>query len=213
MNSPPLELQVFIDVICPWCYVGKRRMEKALATMKEARVRVTWLPFQLNPDMPKEGMERRLYRIRKFGSWEHSQRLDAQLAELGAQENIAFRYDRMLRTPNTLAAHRLIWFCRDRGQDGIVEALFAAYFTQGRDIGDIRTLAEVAADAGLERAPVQAFLAGGEGTREVSAQEDSAKRAGVTGVPAFLANGRPLFMGAQSPEIIADGLRKRLTSS
>src|SRR3954465_4760230 len=109
-DLPMLDLMVVIDVICPWCYVGKRRLEKALAMVgANARIRVNWLPFELNPDMPSEGMERRLYRERKFGSWERSQGMDAQLAELGRQEGLPLRYDLMSRTPNTFNAHRLIW--------------------------------------------------------------------------------------------------------
>src|SRR5689334_10474509 len=102
MSAPELDLIVIVDVICPWCYVGKRRMEKALTLLDSGtRLRVSWLPFELNPGMPKEGMERREYRIRKFGSWERSLQLDAQLAEVGVQEGLSIRYDLQARTPNT----------------------------------------------------------------------------------------------------------------
>jgi predicted DsbA family dithiol-disulfide isomerase len=210
--SKPVELLVFIDVICPWCYVGKRRMEKALAMLGVAdRVRVGWLPFELNPDMPKEGIERRLYRMRKFGSWERSQQLDAELTEVGAQEGLALRYDLIARTPNTFDAHRLIWRARAFAgrQEPVVEGLFRAYFTQGRDIGDPDALADIASEAGMGREEATAFLAGEEGAAEVAQDQEAVRRAGLTGVPAFIIDGRAL-VGAQPPETIAATLRNAM---
>ena len=128
-----LSVEVISDVICPWCFIGKRRLEKALAALDGSHeVRVRWLPFQLNPTMPKEGISRREYRTKKFGSWERSQELDAQVAAAGEAEGIHFAFDRMERTPNTLDAHRLLWLADTVGvQDAVVEALFRAYFTDG----------------------------------------------------------------------------------
>jgi predicted DsbA family dithiol-disulfide isomerase len=205
-------LMVFIDVICPWCYVGKRRMERALAMIDaNARIHVSWLPFELNPDMPKEGMERREYRMRKFGSWERSQAMDAQLAALGTQEGLEFRYDAIARTPNTFAAHRLIALARHNvGQDVIVEALFRAYFGEGRDIGNSDVLADIAASVGMDRTNVAAFLKSEEGAAEVRYNENAAHSAGISGVPAFILDGRPLLVGAHPPEIIASALRNAL---
>jgi predicted DsbA family dithiol-disulfide isomerase len=207
-ESRTLELVVFIDVICPWCYVGKRRLEKALAMVEsDARIRVNWLPFELNPDMPVEGMERRLYRMRKFGSWERSQAMDAQLAELGQQEGLNFRYDLIARTPNTLRAHRLIWLAgQENEQEAIVEALFRAYFSEGRDIGDLEMLSAIALDAGLDRGRAKTFFRSEEGVAEIRGYEEAARRAGISGVPAFVANRRVMFAGAQAPEIIASAL-------
>jgi predicted DsbA family dithiol-disulfide isomerase len=204
-----LELLVFADVICPWCYVGKRRLEKALSMLGEnPRISVTWLPFELNPDMPREGMERRVYRMRKFGSWERSQQLDAQLTELGAQEGLGFRYDLMTRTPNTLKAHRLIWLAgQGDQQDAVVEALFVGYFVEGRDIGDPETLADIGTHAGMDRGMTKLFLDGEDGVPEIRKYEAAAGAAGITGVPAFIANRRPLFMGAQAPEILVSALQ------
>jgi predicted DsbA family dithiol-disulfide isomerase len=214
-DLPPLELLVFADVICPWCYVGKRRLEKALAMVGQgARIRVNWLPFELNPDMPREGIERRLYRMRKFGSWERSQELDAQLTELGAQEGLGFRYDLITRTPNTLNAHRLIWLAgQGNNQDAVAEALFRAYFVEGRDIGDIEILIDIATQARMDRARTKTFLEGNEGEREVRSYEEAARAAAITGVPAFIANRRPLFMGAQPPDIIASALQNVLADT
>src|ERR1051325_2767537 len=127
-----LTIDVYSDVICPWCFVGKRRMGKGLAG-RAATVR--WHPFELNPGMPAEGVERRAYRIKKFGSWERSLELDVQVAEAGRGEGIAFNFDRMARTPNTFDAHRIIWLAGERGvQNAVVDALFRAYFTDGRNL-------------------------------------------------------------------------------
>jgi predicted DsbA family dithiol-disulfide isomerase len=131
------ELDVVSDVICPWCLVGKRRLEKAIALLgPDAQVKVTWRPFQLHPSMPREGIDRNAYRKAKFGSLEHSQMLDARLTAVGATEGIEFRLDRIKCTPNTFDAHRLIWLAqRHDKQDAVVEALFKAYFMDGVDVG------------------------------------------------------------------------------
>src|ERR1700689_4164500 len=131
-----LTVEVISDVICPWCFIGKRRLEKAIAALDgKHECQVRWLPFQLNPAMPKEGISRKEYRIRKFGSWERSMELDAAMIAFGETEGIHFAFDRIERTPNTVDAHRLIWLADQQGRQGaVVEALFVAYFTDGRDI-------------------------------------------------------------------------------
>jgi predicted DsbA family dithiol-disulfide isomerase len=171
------------------------------------KLRVAWRPFELNPQMPKAGIERREYRMRKFGSWERSLQLDAQLTEVGRSVGIAFRYDLMKRTPNTFDAHRLIWLAGELGvQDAMVERLFRGYFSEGRDIGDARVLAELAAEAGIDKDRANALLDGTEGSAEVAAEEEVAMRAGLSGVPTFVLNGLVLFSGAQPPELIARAL-------
>ena len=204
------QLSVISDAICPWCWIGKRRLEQAFALLDGARqFKVTWHPFQLNPHMPKEGIERREYRMRKFGSWERSLALDAQLKEVGKTVGIDFRHDLMTRTPNTFDAHRLIWHAGQEGlQDAVVERLFRGYFSEGRNIGDRTVLAELAAEAGLEPLRTAAFLDSDEGTVEVSAEEEVVKRAGLTGVPTFALDGRVLFSGAQPPHLIAQALAR-----
>src|SRR4051812_12855702 len=167
-----LTIDVVSDVICPWCFIGKRRLEKALG---DRAATVRWHPFQLNPGMPREGIDRKSYRIRKFGSWERSQELDAQVGAAGRGEGIVFNFDKMARTPNTLDTHRVIWLARERGvQDAVVEALFQGYFTDGRDLSDRATLVGVAAGAGLDRAEVEKLLAGDESWDVVRAGEDRA---------------------------------------
>src|SRR5258708_7607754 len=160
-----LHVEVISDVICPWCFIGKRRLEKAIAAVEgQHEVRVRWLPFQLNPTMPKDGISRREYRTRKFGSWERSQELDAKVVEAGKSEGIHFVFDRIERTPNTLDAHRLIWLADREGVQGaVVEALFRAYFPEGRDISRTAVLLDVVAEAGLGRGRAEPVFTSGEG--------------------------------------------------
>ena len=192
-----LTIDAISDVICPWCLIGKRRLEKALGNRPAV---VRWHPFQLNPDMPPEGIDRKSDRIRKFGSWERSQELDTQVAAAGQGEGIAFNFDRQSRAPNTLDAHRVIWLAGERGvQDAVVEAVFQAYFTDGRDLSDRATLASVAAVAGLDHAEVDELVAGDRGLDVVQAGEEQARRLGVSGVPFFVVNGRVALSGAQPP--------------
>jgi predicted DsbA family dithiol-disulfide isomerase len=143
-GTEQLKIEVISDSICPWCYVGKRRLERALALLGNPLIEVEWKPFQLNPTMPREGMNRRDYRTRKFGSWEHSRALDAQVRAAGAEVGILFAHNKIERTPNTLASHQLIWLAGHNGrQDAVVESIFRAYFCEGRDIGEPAVLLEL----------------------------------------------------------------------
>jgi predicted DsbA family dithiol-disulfide isomerase len=166
-------IDIISDVICPWCFIGKRRLEKAIATRaRQHEFRVRWLPFQLNPTMPKEGISRREYRTRKFGSWERSQELDARVVAVGKDEGIEFTFDRIERTPNTIDAHRLIWLADKEGvQDVVVEALFRAYFTDGRDISNRQTLIDVVAESGLDRLRADAVLKNNDGLEATTEAE------------------------------------------
>jgi predicted DsbA family dithiol-disulfide isomerase len=203
-ESKRVEVSIISDAICPWCYVAKRRFEKAVAGLHgEISVAVKWLPLELNPQIPPEGLDRKQYRSRKFGSWEQSLKLDAEVAQVGALEGINFRHDLALRTPNTLLAHRLIWRAeKNRLQDEVVEALFLAYFTEGLDIGDAAIVADIATACGMDRAAVAAFLESDEGSAEVSQAEFTAAAQGIAGVPTFVFNGEPAFLGAQRTELM-----------
>jgi predicted DsbA family dithiol-disulfide isomerase len=204
-------LDVISDAICPWCYIGKRQMEAALATLAAdgLRLHVHWRPFQLNPDMPTEGVDRAAYRAAKFGDPARGAAMDARVAEAGAAVGLRFRHDLMRRTPNTVAAHRLIAHAETRGvQDQVVEALFAAYFTEGADIGDHATLAAIAAGAGLDRAETAAFLAGDALRAQVLQEDQAARNAGLQGVPSFALAGHILFSGAVPAETFAEAVRK-----
>jgi predicted DsbA family dithiol-disulfide isomerase len=204
-----LQLDVISDAICPWCYVAKRQLDRAVGVLREDFVvSVRWKPFELNPDMPKEGRNRREYRSAKFGSWEYSKRLDARVAAAGWQAGLEFHHDRMERTPNTFDAHRLVWFAEKRGvQDAVIEGLFAGYFTNGRDVGDQAILTEIGVEAGLDRAKVEVFLAKEEGAEEVRHAERAAYESGVSGVPTVFVNGQPVFSGALKAEVMIAKIR------
>jgi predicted DsbA family dithiol-disulfide isomerase len=200
-----LAVEVISDVICPWCYVGKKRLERAIAAFEGHQVRVRWLPFQLNPTMPKEGISRKEYRIRKFGSWERSLELDAKLVAVGETESIDFAFDRIERTPNTVDAHRLIWLSGQQGcQGAVVESLFVAYFTEGRDITNRQTLIEVVADVGLDRQLTETMLNSNEGFDELKEAEELSRRHRVGGVPFFIINNEITLSGAQQPDAFLD---------
>ncbi len=207
-----LAVDVISDVICPWCFIGKRRLEKAIAAHGEP-VTVQWHAFQLNPTMPKEGISRREYRIRKFGSWERSMQLDANIVATGKEEGILFDFDRMERTPNTVDAHRLIWVADKEGvQDAVVEALFRAYFTEGRDISNRQTLIDVVAEAGLDRKRAEAVLDGDEGMDAVKDAGDEARRLRVDSVPFFVVNGQITLSGAQPPVVVLTAFNQAVGS-
>jgi predicted DsbA family dithiol-disulfide isomerase len=179
-------IDIVSDAICPWCYIGKRQLERALATLAQEGLtfQVHWQPFQLNPDMPKEGRDRAAYRAWKFGSAEQAAALDQRIVEAAAGVGLAFRTDLMTRTPNTIDAHRLIWLAGQNGaQDATMEAVFKAYFIEGRDIGDLAVLADCAAQAGLLRPAVEDFLASDLAASEMRAADQAAREAGVSGVP------------------------------
>ena len=196
-----LHIDIYSDVICPWCYVGKRRLERALKTWDGVPVDIRWRPFQLNPTMPHNGMDRRQYLDAKFGSSAAAQTIYDQVSKAGTEEGIPFAFERIARTPNTFAAHRLVWLAGYQGkQDEVVEMLFRRYFVEGGDIGKIETLSQAAADAGLDRAAVETFLAGDGGIEAVQAEEAAGHHMGIRGVPYFVVNGVDALSGAQPPE-------------
>lgn len=205
-----LAIEVISDAICPWCWIAKRRLDRAVKALSPGIVAsVTWRPFELNPGMPKSGIDRRTYRSAKFGSWQHSQVLDAQVAAAGRLDRLVFNHDRMKRTPNTIDAHRLIWLAGQQGkQDVVVEGLFAAYFNEGRDVGDPTVLADVGVSAGLDHAKVLAMLESDEGQGEVQSELRRAIGLGVSGVPTVLVDGVPVFSGAIRSELMEGKLRE-----
>lgn len=202
-------IDIISDAICPWCYVGKRQLERALPMLADEGMRfeVHWHPYQLNPDMPTEGVDRAEYRRMKFGDPARVREIDARVGQAFAGVGLEFRPDLMLRTPNTVAAHRVIWQAGRAGvQDAVVEALFRAYFTEGRDIGDAAVLDAVALGAGLQG--VAAFLAGDEGRDEVLGEDAAARRASIDGVPCFTMQGHVLFSGAMPAETMAEAFAR-----
>jgi predicted DsbA family dithiol-disulfide isomerase len=174
-------------------------------------VRVVWQPFQLNPQLPAQGIERRAYRTAKFGSWERSLALDAQVEESGRAEGILFDFDKMGRTPNTLDTHRLIWLAHRFGvQDTVVETLFRAYFVEGLDLNDHRTLLTLAVKGGIPAPDAERLLVSEEGRAEVLKDEARYKSLGVSGVPSFFINGKIAFSGAVEAPLLADAIRQAL---
>jgi predicted DsbA family dithiol-disulfide isomerase len=205
----PLVIEIASDVICPWCYIGKRRLEKALAMLDGAvKPEIRWLPFQLNPDMPKAGIPRAEYRQAKFGSIERARGLDARVAAEGEGEGITFAFDRMQRTPNTVAAHQLIDLAQKQGRGtAVVDALFTAYFEQARDIGDAAILADIAARTGVSGWPQQA-----DG-KQVAALEEDVRSLGISAVPTFILGRKLGVSGAQPPEALAQAIREATGTS
>lgn len=203
-------LEVVSDTICPWCYMGKRRLETALAAIgDDISFELRWRPFELNPDMPREGVNRGSYRSAKFGSWEASLELDAQVKAAGASDGLDFHHERMEKTPNTLASHVLIGLAGETDvQSAVVEALFRAYFVDGEDVGDPTVLAAIGAKAGLDQTAVEQTLADKARHAAVKAEASAFSRSGVSGVPTVLLNRFSLFTGAQRPEVIERALRK-----
>jgi predicted DsbA family dithiol-disulfide isomerase len=198
-----IQISVTSDFVCPWCYIGEKRLAHALERLPTGiDVQLQWLPFELNPDMPPEGMDRRSYRSRKFGSWERSQAMDAQTVLAGRDDGATFDYEAIKRTPNTLLAHRVSWLAQREGkQRAFVEAAFRAYFAHGRDIGSEGILADIASEIGVDRDAVAAFLSSDDGAESVRALERTALERGVQGVPYFDIGGTTI-VGAQPAEAI-----------
>lgn len=203
-----MRIDIYSDIVCPWCYVGKRRLERALTSVG-SDVHVVWRPFQLNPMMPSDGMDRTTYLKAKFGSLEAFGRMEEQLLAAGTEEQIPFALEKIQLTPNTFAAHRLVWHVAQQGkQDEVVEALFRSYFVEGENIGDLKTLAHAAAEAGLDRTGIEKFLASEKGVVEVKAEEAVGRRLGIRGVPYFVLNGRVAISGAQPPNVFVSAFQQ-----
>jgi predicted DsbA family dithiol-disulfide isomerase len=204
--APPkarLAVEVVHDLVCPWCYLGIRRLFRTIARRPDLLVDVQWRPFLLNPDMPRGGMSRTDYIMRKFGGEERARRMYMSITDIGRAEGVMFRFDRIRRTPPSVDAHRLVrWGAAYGRASELVEALFAAHFTDGRDIGDPGVLTAIAASCGLRAAAARAFLASGAEADEVHADNLRAHRLGINGVPCFVVSGCHAIAGAQEPEVI-----------
>jgi predicted DsbA family dithiol-disulfide isomerase len=196
--SQPILIDVHSDAVCPWCYVGKRRLEAALAARPDLAVEVRWKPFELNPDLPAGGADRASYMKAKFGEGPGLAAAHARLVDLGARAGIPFHFESIQRVPNTRAAHALVALAGDRA-DAVVEAIFAAYFERGEDIGALDVLMRIAEVAGLDPASIRPRVAAGEGFDAVVLEEDAGRRMGITGVPFFVFAGRWALSGAQEP--------------
>jgi predicted DsbA family dithiol-disulfide isomerase len=204
--APPkarLSVEVVYDLVCPWCFLGTRRLLRTLRRRPDLQFELTWRPFLLNPDMPRAGMARPDYVARKFGGEDRARRLYAAISQIGQPEGVLFRFERIRRTPSSVDAHRLVRFAGRYGRaDALVEALFSAHFTDGLDIGDTTILTSIAHASGLEGTPVRRYLAGDTDTDAIHAENLRAHRLGINGVPCFVVSGRHAIAGAQEPEVI-----------
>ncbi|MCW5797120.1 MAG: DsbA family oxidoreductase [Nitrospira sp.] len=210
MTAPVLAIDVYSDVVCPWCYVGKRRLEQALESVQaQATARVFWRPFQLNPTMPKTGMDRRVYLEAKFGGPGEMKAIQDRVASVGRSVGIEFAFDRIARTPNTFDAHRLIWFAQQQGrQDAVVEELFHGYFTEGLHIGQPETLIALAVRAGLDGKAAECLLQAHQGVDAVRQEEAHGRQLGIRGVPYFVLNGKTAISGAQPVETFLEAIEQ-----
>lgn len=210
--SKTITIDIVSDTVCPWCFIGKRRFEAAMSRLPEdVTLQIAWRPFQLNPDMPEGGLDRREYLETKFGGPEGAKRVYGAINEAGSTVDIPFNFPGIPKTPNTVKSHKLIDLAGREGcQDAVVEALFNAYFIDGKDIGDIDILSAVAAAAGMDGSAVRAYLASDEDDDRIREEDAMARRMGVTGVPCFILNRKYAVSGAQDPDVFVQAIEMTL---
>ena len=197
-----IKLDILSDPICPWCFIGKTNLDRALEQRPDHPFAIEWHPFQLNPDMPPEGMDRRAYMEAKFGGRDGAVRAYAPVLQAAEKAGLTINFEGITRTPNTLDAHRLIhWAGLEGRQTAAVSALFRAYFVEGRDIGDAATLADIAGAIGLDRAMTERLLASDADADDIRARDAHARERGVTGVPTFVIANQHVVVGAQPTEL------------
>jgi len=205
-ESEPLTIDVVSDVVCPWCYLGEKRLELALKEAPQA-VAVRWRPYQLDPTIPDGGLDRAEYMARKFGASGRLQTVHDNLTRLGAEIGLPFAFDKIRRSPNTLDAHRLIRWANSAGvQAKVVDRLFKAYFVEGRDVGDRGVLIDVAQECGLDAELVEKLLSEGADIDLVREEIAQAQAIGVSGVPFFIFAGRLGVPGAQDPSVLVNAM-------
>jgi len=210
-----LTVDVISDVVCPWCYIGKRRLEAAIAQLREEApdlpFEVRWHPFQLNPDLPPQGVDRKAYLEAKFGGTARAKEVYERVTAAGKSVGIPFDFDAIERQPNTLDAHRLVAWAQSRSEgdaDALVEGLFRANFLEGRYVGSIEELVAIAEAAGFDAADARAFLASDELKDVVADSDRRAREMGIGGVPFFIFDGKTALSGAQEPSAIVAAIRQ-----
>jgi len=216
MPVKEIAIDVVSDVVCPWCYMGSKRLEAALQSLHDVSADVRWRPFQLDPTIPEGGTERKAYMIGKFGSQERVADAHANLSELGKAEGIAFDFEAIEVAPNTLDAHRVIRWASQAGpgvQSAVVQRLFSLFFEQGVDIGDRQVLIDVAGASGMDQSIVEALLPTDADKANVGKEIETAGQLGIRGVPCFIIDGKYAVMGAQSAEVLAEAIRKAAEAS
>ncbi len=199
-----MKIDIIFDTVCPWCYIGKRRLEMALSMRPQIKAKPNWRPFLLNPEMPPEGIDRTAYLVKKFGSESRVRRIYGAIGEAGQSVEIDFAFDRIDKTPNSVDSHRLVRFAHERGlADEVAEALFVEFFINGRDIGDLRVLTEIGAANGLDAKEVEAYLNTDADVDTIHDENVRAHRLGINGVPSFAFNEKFVISGAQDPQVLA----------
>jgi len=210
----PVQLDVISDTICPWCYIGKRRLEKALALRPDVEVDVRWRPYQLDATIPSGGVDRKEYLEKKFGGPERAAEIYQRIRDAGAEEDIPFAFEAIRRTPNTINSHRLIrWAATADCQDAVVERLFRLYFLEGGDIESPDALIGVARETGMDADLVSELIAGDADVDLVEREIRTAQKIGVTGVPCFIFANSFGVMGAQTGDVLADAIDKALAEA
>ena len=213
MPNPPVRIDVVSDVVCPWCFIGKRRLEKALALKPDIAVEVHWRPYFLNDWIPREGISREQYLTTKFGSPERYKGIAQRVTAAAAAEGLVYAADKVKRQPNTLDCHRLIRWAEGIGKAAeMKQRLMDLYFTQGADLTDRETLVKAAADIGLDANTVRAQLASDQDVAQIEQDAQSAKQAGIEGVPCFIFGGKFAISGAQAPEDLAEAIERMAQS-
>lgn len=199
-----MRIQIIFDPGCPWCYIGKRQLERALTMRSGIRPQLEWWPFLLNPDLPPEGIDRSTYLIRKFGSEARVGRIHLAIADVGKSVGIEFAFDRIKRTPNTVNAHRLVRIAGVHHKaDRMIEALFHNHFVRGRDISDINVLIQIGSDLDLDPRLLRLYLRSDTDLASIYSENARAHRLGINGVPAFVFNDSLVTCGAQEPNVLA----------
>jgi predicted DsbA family dithiol-disulfide isomerase len=199
-----MQIDIVSDTVCPWCFIGKRRIERAMALRPDVSFEVFWRPYRLDPTIPREGVDRRAYLRAKFGDTPRSSAMGDAIRSEGAGEGIEFAFDKIAKSPNTLDSHRLVRWSASAGvQDEVVERLFRAYFIDGKDIGDATELATVAADAGMDGELVASLLASDADLESVEREAGLANEMGITGVPTFIFDSKLMISGAREAELLA----------
>lgn len=212
-----MQIDVISDTVCPWCFIGKRRLDAAVAERPDLGIEINWRPYQLDPNVPKAGVGRKDYFRAKFGDGERVKGMSDTLRQYGEELGIAFAFDKAEKRPNTIDSHRLIRWASSVGvQDAVVEALFKAYFEQGRDIGDSVVLVDIAASCGMDGELVEELLASDADTELVTREAGLAGQMGVQGVPAFVLEGKYVLVGAQDTAALVrvfDKVREKMAAS
>lgn len=198
-----MQIDIVSDTVCPWCFIGKRRIERAMALRPDVSFDVFWRPYRLDPTIPREGVDRRAYLKAKFGDTPRSSAMGDAIRSEGTGEGIEFAFDKIAKSPNTLDSHRLVRWSASAGvQHEVVERLFRAYFIEGKDIGDAAVLATIAADAGMDGELVASLLASDADLESVEREAGLANEMGITGVPTFIFDSKLMISGAREAELL-----------